>query len=176
VKKIHEDAGPVGVVRRLATPAGRSDVPAALVFAATEFIDEQLMFFLLAKAYEARPSREAMLWIYERFVKPPKVKGKWEMSYDLEDTARTVNVAASAADRCFELVTGGWARSMKGGAHPDAFAGVLYSMANMLADIDRRFQNAARKPGEQKFIATPTRVRLLDEELKKARAFNLALS
>ena len=66
--RAHIGAAIVGVplgARWLATPKGRPHVPAALVFAATHFVDEQLMF-VLAKAYEMRPSRDAMLWIYER--------------------------------------------------------------------------------------------------------------
>ena len=73
VEKIFEGAGARGATRWLATPKGKPHVPAALVFAATQFVDDQLMFFLLAKAYETRPSRDAMLWIYQRFVKPPKI-------------------------------------------------------------------------------------------------------
>ena len=48
VEKIFEGAG---AARWLATPKGKPHVPAALVFAATQFVDDQLMFFLLAKEY-----------------------------------------------------------------------------------------------------------------------------
>src|SRR5436305_2266217 len=177
VEKIYEGAGATGATRWLATPKGKPHVPAALVFAATQFVDDQLMFFVLAKAYETRPSRDAMLWIYQRFVKPPKINGKATVSEDLNDASRTVNIDARDADRTFELVTGAWARTMPGGAHPQAFRGALISMSNMLTDIDRRFTNAVKGVGRQAtYSAYPMRVRLLEEELQKARQFNLQVN
>lgn len=180
VEKIYEAAGDAGASRWLATFQGRPHVPAALTFAASHMVDEQLMFFLLAKAYELRPSRDAMLWIYQRFVKPPKVDSKATVNFDnFNDTSRTVNIASAAADRTFELVTGAWARTMAGGAHPRAFQAALGAIANMLTDIDNRFRDAVNPrgvPRKDQYVAYAMRVRLLEEELQKARQFNLQVT
>ena len=216
VEKIFEGAGAGGATRWLATPKGKPHLPAALVFAATQFVDDQLMFFVLAKAYETRPSVACGLRIIWRWspnscrknrktlkmsrkipaaigtaafmfarrsllksmiVKPPKINGKATVSEDLNDASRTVNIDARDADRTFELVTGAWAKTMPGGAHPQAFRGALISMSNMLTDIDRRFSNAVKGVGRQAtYSAYPMRMRLLEEELQKARQFNLQVN
>jgi hypothetical protein len=183
VQEILTGAGTTGPAHWLATHEGRPQVANALVFAASQFMDEQLMFYLLAKAYEARPSREAMLWIYERFVKPPKVNGKMTVSANLNDASRTVNIPAKEADRTFELVTGAWAKTLPGGAHPRAFGDAVMSMRLLLSDIDGRFRSevgktrpAGRTAQSVEFSAYAGRLRLVEEELLKARQFNLVVT
>lgn len=123
------------------------------------------MFLIATAEYERKPSREAMMWIFEHFVGDNRKR----------KAQREVNISAESRDRTFELVTGAQNRSYPRGARPDAFKTALLAIKNQLPDIDRQFtadvNNAAAR--EPKHEMNGLAAMVIDQEVTRMRQLGI---
>ena len=136
-----------------------------VVWSVARYKDESVMFLLAAAEFERKPSREAMMWIFEHFVGDGRKR----------KAQREVNIQHEARDKTFELVTGYQNRNYRRGARPDAFSAALYSIKNQLHDIDRLFRtdvtNQAEREPTHQMKDLPEIV--VDQELTRMRQLGI---
>lgn len=107
-----------------------------LVWNASQFQEENGLFFLAATKYRQAPTKAKMDYIYRHFIGHGK---------SLAD--RAINLNAAARERTFELVTGAQTKHCHGGCRMDAFDPAISGLkAFLMADINHRFGQALKGP------------------------------
>jgi len=140
-----------------------------LVWSASQFQDENLMFLLAAKEYARAPNQRKMDYIYREFIgrgsAAPAVRGNAKAVRGLQ-APREINIASAARETTFERVTGARTRSGPNGCRPDAFDDAAWALGQQLKfDINGRFWKCASQAAETKFRMKPGQAIVLEKEL-----------
>jgi hypothetical protein len=107
-----------------------------LIWSASQFQEENGLFFLAATKYRQAPTKAKMDYIYRHFVGHGKT---------LAD--RAINLPSAARERTFELVTGAQTKHFHGGCRMDAFDEAMSGLRGyLMADINQRFGQALKSP------------------------------
>jgi hypothetical protein len=140
-----------------------------LVWSASQFQDENLMFLLAAKEYARAPNQGKMDYIYKEFIgrgsAAPGVKSKATVVRGLQ-APREINIASAARDTTFERVTGARTRSGPNGCRPDAFDDAVWALGQQLKfDINGRFWRCVQQDAKTAFRMKPGQAAVLEKEL-----------
>jgi hypothetical protein len=164
VKQIHGNArGFPFVGNYLQTLQGKRDVPAALVFAASQLQDEQLMFYLAIGAYKRKSSRESMLWIQKTYV---------GVGRRLE---RRANIPNSVSAPLFETVTTASMLRRPGGYDPRVFDDAEKATSLLLADINGRYDAVLQGRSSGPYSVPSLNRATIEQELRDMQRLQLII-
>jgi len=164
VKQIFTNAGAFPFVGNyLQNPQGRRDVPAAIVFAASQLQDEQLMFYLAIGAFKRRPSRDSMLWIQKTYV---------GVGRRLE---RRANIPNSVSAPLFERVTTAGMLRQPGGYDASVFDEAERATSLLLADINGRYNAVMKGDSRGPFSVPPSLRPTIEQELRDMQRLQLII-
>lgn len=142
---------------------GKRDVPTALVFAASQLQDEQLLFFLAIGAYKRRPSRDAMLWIQKTYI---------GVGRRLE---RRANIPNSVSAPLFERVTGARMLAGPGGHDSAVFDDAERATSLLLADINGRYNSVMNGNSNGPFSVPHSLRPVIEQELRDMQRLQLQI-
>jgi hypothetical protein len=142
------------VTEILASRPPKSSWEPVLVWSASQFMEESVLFMLAVQKYKTAPTQQKMDYIHKHFVGHGK---------RLAD--RAINIPSDSRERVFELVTGAQTRARNGGCRADAFDTAIEGLNFQLKfDINNRFGRAVAQPTGT-YSMTASQKTILEQEL-----------
>ena len=135
-----------------------------LIWSASQFLEENLLFMAAAAKYQQQPTQQKMQLIYRRYV-----------GHGRAEAPRRVNIPNKVQDETMEIVTGARTKALPGGCRRDAFLGAVGALRAFVSnDINNRFGAALRQPAGTTFTMMEGRAVELETDLRLLREVGIS--